>query len=94
MERLLELIEKLEYSLEKDSTIIKIKELQSKIYADKNLLLLIEEYKLSKKEDIKRQIYQNKEFCEFKRLENDINIMILEINSKLKNITSKGKCKK
>ncbi len=94
MNKLLELIEKLEYSLSKDPTIIKIKAVQSKIYANKDLLSLIEEYKLSKKEDIKQQIYQNKDFCEFKRLENDINIMILKINSKLKNITNKGKCEK
>lgn len=94
MEKLLELMKQLEDKLDKEPKILETKEVLSKIYADKQLLALIEEYKLSRKEELKYEIYKNVNFKRYKELENDINIIILQINQKLKNITSKGKCNK
>lgn len=94
MEKLLELMKQLEDKLDKEPKILETKEVLSKIYVDKQLLALIEEYKLSRKEELKYEIYKNVNFKRYKELENDINIIILQINQKLKNITSKGKCNK
>jgi len=92
MEELINKIEKLKICLENETTIIEIKEVLKKINNDKELIDLIEEYKHKPKDELKYQIYNNENYRRYKELENDINIVILQINNKLKEITSKGKC--
>ena len=90
-----ELIEKVEYLKKSISEIDKIKELQElnkEIIKDKELLKLVEEYNRTQEENIKKEIVNNELFKKYKVLETDINVIILEINSKLKQITDKGKC--
>ena len=70
----------------------KIKELNKIIKNDKELTKLIEKYKESGDESLKQQIIDNELFKEYKELEIDINLLIMEINSKLKSINNKGKC--
>ena len=70
----------------------KIKELNKRIKNDKELTKLIEKYKESGDENLKQQIIDNELFKEYKELEIDINLLIMEINSKLKSINNKGKC--
>ena len=70
----------------------KIKELNKIIKNDKELTKLIEKYKESGDENLKQQIIDNELFKEYKELEIDINLLIMEINSKLKSINNKGKC--
>lgn len=92
MEELIEKVNKLKSSIDELDKIKLIKELNKEILKDKELLKLIEEYNKTQNEDTKKQILDNKLFQKYKLLETDINILILEINSKLKQINNKGKC--
>lgn len=92
MEKLLKKIEQLKKEISKDKRIIKIKKLNKKLQQDKTLINLIEKYNMTKDENIKNQILENKLFREYKEAETELNILILEINKELKKITNKGKC--
>ena len=59
---------------------------------DKKLLDLIKKYNETYDDKIKKQILENKLFSDYKDKETELNILILDINSKLKKISSKGKC--
>lgn len=83
--------------LEKDDRIINLKkkkmellndvEFMGKINKFKELDMYSEEYK-----KIKLELFENSTFMEFKQLENEINLLILEINSKLKELTDERGC--
>lgn len=92
MEELITKMEKFKNYLEKDEIIKETKEVLEKINNDKELIKLIEEYKSKPVDELKYKIYNNKNYRRYKELENDINIMILQINNKLKEITSKDQC--
>lgn len=92
METLFEKIEILKKEIEKDKRVVKIKELNKKVAKDKELIELIKSYNTYKDEKTKKQILENKLFRQYKEAETDLNILILEINKKLKTITNKGKC--
>ena len=75
------------------STLVKdIKELNKKIEEDKNLSKLLEDYSKYPTKELKEKIMDNELFREYKVKETDLNILILEINKKLKNISKKGGC--
>ena len=75
------------------STLVKdIKELNNKILKDKELSNLLKKYNEYPTKELKQQIIDNKLFQEYKVKETDLNILILEINKKLKEISKKGEC--
>lgn len=92
MEKLIEKVDNLKEILENQECIKKIKELNKKILLDEELLSLIKKYHNTKDTKIKKMIYNNELIKEYKQNETDINIIIMEINSKLKEI-NKGKCR-
>ena len=94
MKELIEKVENLKLELDNSKEVKHIKELNSKIKDNKELLYLIEKYNSTQNESIKEEIINNKFFREYKLSENDINYIILEINSKLKQISKKGSCSK
>ena len=94
MKELIEKVENLKLELDNSKEVKHIKELNSKIKDNKELLNLIEKYNSTQNESIKEEIINNKFFREYKLSENDINYIILEINSKLKQISKKGSCSK
>ena len=49
-------------------------------------------YNQTKKESLKEEITSNELYKEYKKAETELNILILQINSKLKKISNKGKC--
>ena len=69
-----------------------IKDINKLIMNDKELLELIKKYNETQDEDIKIKILNNELFKDYKDKETELNILILEINSKLKEISNKGKC--
>lgn len=92
MEELIEKVENLKSTLDKND---KVKELQAKkeeLEQDQELLNQINEYNQTQDERIKETILQNKKYREYKKIETDINLLILEINQELKKISDKGKC--
>lgn len=92
MNELIEKVDNLKQSISKLDKIKEIKELNKEIIKDKELLKQIEEYNRTQDEKIKQEIVNNSLFKKYKVLETDINVLILEINSKLKQINDKGKC--
>ncbi len=70
-------ISNLKNSLEKEKTIIEIKQIQNEILNDKELLNNIKENK---------NYRENKKIINYLHLENELNYMILTIRSELKNI--------
>ena len=59
---------------------------------NKELVEKIEKYNLTKNNNLRLDIYSYKEIQEYKEKENELNLMILEINKKLKTITNKRSC--
>ena len=92
MEALIEKVNELKDSLSNTKEVLDIKELNEEIKKDKKLLELLNEYHLYPKEETKKQILDNELFRKYKEKETDLNILILKINSELKQITKKDKC--
>ena len=92
METLIEKVNELKDSLSNTKEVLDIKELNKEIKKDKKLIELLNEYHLYPKEETKKQILDNELFRKYKEKETDLNILILKINSELKQITKKDKC--
>jgi hypothetical protein len=92
MYELMEKVANLKKALDEEEKIKEIKNLNKEIINDKELMKLLEEYKYSANEDLKNKIINNELFKKYKLVETDINILILEINKRLKTINNKGKC--
>ena len=92
METLIEKVTELKDALSNTKEVLDIKELNKEIKKDKKLLELLNEYHLYPREDLKKQILDNELFRKYKEKETDLNILILKINSELKQITKKDKC--
>lgn len=93
MEELLEKIDNLKNSLDKDDRVKRINTLNSKIINNQELMSLLEEYKNNPSDDLKYKIYNNSLFKEYKESETDINLLIMSINNKLKSINNRSNCK-
>ena len=92
MEEIIEKIEKLKEVLNEQECIKKLKELNPKILEDKELLSLIEKYRYTKEDKIREQIIQNELYKEYCHYEYELNMIILMINSKLKEISKGSGC--
>ena len=57
-----------------------IKKSLNDIYDDKELIELINKYKETGDETLKKEIYNNEKFMEYKRLENETNLLIMKLN--------------
>ena len=94
MEELIEKRENVKTNLDKTEQVKKIKRLNKELSNNKELLNKIERYNNIQDEKLHQEIINNKFFREYKLSENEINYIILEINSRLKRITKKGSCSK
>lgn len=92
MEKLIEKVEKLKLELDEHPCIKDIKKLNQEIAKDRELIDLIKTYNITSDESLKQKITSNELFKIYKEKETDVNIIILAINQKLKEITNKGKC--
>lgn len=79
-------------TLEKNKHIKRIKELNLKVLEDKELTKLIKEYQETNNSNIKEKIMSNNLFKEYKVEETEINLIIMNINTKLKKITGSKEC--
>ena len=91
MEELIEKLSSLEKELENSELVKDIEELNKKISNDKELLKLLDDYKLKPTEENKYKIIKNDLFKEYKDKETDVNLLIMQINQKLKQISNKDK---
>ncbi len=92
MEELLEKVANLKKELDNTKEVKEIIRLNDKMKNNQELLNKIKQYQETRKESLKEEIYSNELYQEYKKAETNLNILILEINSKLKKITNKGKC--
>ena len=92
MNDLIDKVENLKEALNDTKQVKEIKDINKLIMNDKELLELIKKYNETQDEDIKSKILNNELFKDYKDKETELNILILEINSKLKEISNKGKC--
>lgn len=92
MEKLIEKVDKLKKVLDESEEVKEIKELTKKIQENKELMTKIDLYNQTRKETLKEEIYSNSDYIKYKQAETNLNILILELNSKLKKINNKGKC--
>lgn len=92
MKDLIDKVENLKEALNDTKQVKEIKDINKLIMNDKELLELIKKYNETQDEDIKTKILNNELFKDYKDKETELNILILEINSKLKEISNKGKC--
>lgn len=65
-----------------------IRESLNDIYNDKNLIELINKYKNTGDETIKREIYNNEKFIRYKKLENETNLLIMKLNKIFKEVSN------
>ena len=91
MNELIEKVENLKSSLDKDERVLSIKKSKKEVLSEKELLEDIEKYKQTRKEEDLDKIKQNKKFREYKRKETDCNLLIMEINQQLKEIHNRGR---
>lgn len=97
MEQIEKKIDELLEILEQDSTIMELKKCKKRILNNQEFLDKIK--KLQQLDiysdeymNLKIELFQNPDFIEFKHLENEINLLILEINNKLKLLTDGRSC--
>lgn len=70
----------------------KLNESLEKIKLNDELINKIKKYNERKDENLRLDIYQYEEIKEYKNLENEVNLLILQINQKLKKIKDVGGC--
>lgn len=94
MEEIIEKLENLKKVLDKEECIKIIKKLNKDIINDKEIIELLEEYRKSNSRDIKMKLYENDKFRKYKDNEMEVNLLIMKINNKLKEINSRSSCNK
>lgn len=97
MEQIEKKIEELLEILENDKIVLDLKKCKQKLLNNQDFLdkikklqqldIYSDEYK-----NLKIELFKNPDFIEFKHLENEINLLILEINQKLKTLTNERSC--
>ena len=92
MNELIDKVEQLKNSLDETKQVKELKSINEEIMKDKELLEDIKRYNETQDEKLKEKIINHKLFREYRHKETECNILILEINSKLKKLKDKGKC--
>lgn len=83
--------------LDQDSRILELKKYKEKLLENTELLNKINKLQQldiysNEYKTLKSELFQNPDFVEFKHLENEINLLILGINQKLKPLTNERGC--
>jgi cell fate (sporulation/competence/biofilm development) regulator YmcA (YheA/YmcA/DUF963 family) len=91
MEKLVEKLSSLKEELDQTELVNDIKKLNEEISNNSELLKLLDDYKIKPTEENKNKIIQNVLFQKYKEKETDVNLLIMEINQKLKQISNKDK---
>ena len=88
----MEKVENLITALNNTSTIKELEEINKKVEKDLELKKLLEENSTTKNEELKKRIIENKTFQEYKEKETEVNLLIMDINQRLKKIKKKEDC--
>lgn len=90
MQELIDKVELLKREFDNNEVIKEIKKLNKEIREDRELLSLIEEYRVTRNEEIRRKIISNEKYLQYKHLETEVNFMILKINQELGTINKRS----
>lgn len=63
-----------------------LKKAYQKVMADRELVEKINTYHATKDEKVRLEVYQDPAFKEYKRIENELNFLILKMNAKFKEL--------
>ena len=97
MKKINDKVEELIDILNNNRRVKRLKVLKEELNKDEELISKIEylkkldQYSVDYR-NLKKELFQNPKFVEYKELENEISIIILEINRKLKNLTNERSC--
>lgn len=91
MEKLIESLSSLKEELDESELVKEIKQLNKEISSNEELQKLLDNYQIKPTEENKNKIIQNDLFQKYKEKETDVNILIMQINQKLKQISNKDK---
>lgn len=92
MEELYNKVNNLISKLDDNDLVKEIRDLTIQVSNDKDLIKLLDEYKITKDESLKRKILSNELFQRYKSKETDLNILIMSVNQKLKAINNERSC--
>lgn len=92
MDELYQMIDNLKNSLDNESCINDLVTSISKIKDNKELVDKIKKYNTNYSEELREEIFSYEEIVSYKRLETEVNFLILEIRKELKKIVGKGGC--
>ena len=92
MEEVYEKLHKLENELDNLSLFKDLKEAYEEVNNNKELVSKIEKYNITKDNSLRLEIYNYEEIKKYKKLENEVNLLILKINNKLKRINNERSC--
>ena len=92
MEELIEKIENLKEALDKTDEVKMVTYYLDRVLKDKELVKDIEKYNVARDVKLLEKISNNTLFNDYKRSETDLNLLIMKINSRLKDISKKDGC--
>lgn len=92
MEELIEKIENLKEALDKTNEVKMVTYYLDRVLKDKELVKDIEKYNVTRDVKLLEKISNNTLFNDYKRSETDLNLLIMKINSRLKDISKKDGC--
>lgn len=92
-----EFIDDLLKCFELDERITKLKNKKVKLLSNKELMNKIDKLKIldiysDEYKTLKQELFNNPDFVEFKHLENELNLLILEINQRLNKLVDERGC--
>lgn len=96
-EEINEIVNELIEIIDSDERIIELKKKKEKLLSNKDLINNIEKLRnldiySTEYKELKQELFKNSDFIEFKQLENEINLIILEINQRLNTLTNERSC--
>ena len=94
MEELIEKLEQLKEEISRDLVVVDYLKEKKKILNNKELISKIERYQQTKLDILKKEIESSPSFLEYKEKETNVNLLILGINQKFKQLNPSFNCRR
>lgn len=94
MEELIEKLEQLKEEISKDPVVVDYLKEKKKILNNKELISKIERYQQTKLDILKKEIESSPSFLAYKEKETNVNLLILGINQKFKQLNPSFNCRR
>ena len=94
MEELIEKLEQLKEEISRDLVVVDYLKEKKKILNNKELISKIERYQQTKLDILKKEIESSPSFLAYKETETNVNLLILGINQKFKQLNPSFNCRR